>query len=194
MKRLLFLVALATAVTGAAADLPTAITLSNGFVMKDCTIVRWDADTILVKYVGGTVPVRLDNIDPEQRAVIISHQAAALKHQREADKKETRTLAKEEHTAEVHERRAAERQVEAAHKAAAIQEGLEQHHLVVGMTMEQVHLIFGTPSRATSYTSTHLEDAWIYDGRGKDARGVPCNLQVRFKNGIVTGWGNIFHQ
>ena len=181
MKRLLFLVALATAVTGAAADLPTAITLSNGFVMKDCTIVRWDADTILVKYVGGTVPVRLDNIDPEQRAVIISHQAAALKHQREADKKETRTLAKEEHTAEVH-------------KAAAIQEGLEQHHLVVGMTMEQVHLIFGTPSRATSYTSTHLEDAWIYDGRGKDARGVPCNLQVRFKNGIVTGWGNIFHQ
>ena len=190
MKKLFALLALAAALTCAAQDLPTEIKLTNGFVMHDCTIVRWDTDVITVKYAGGTVPVRFENIDPDQRELIESHKEAALKQQRIADEKAAKSLAKAEHKQEVQEKRDERKQAEIDRKAAAIQAGLEQHRLVVGMTMDQVRGMFGPPLRSSSLTHVEASEWWIYPGLGRDGNGVPTNLQVHFRAGLVTRWNN----
>ena len=193
MKKLFTLLALTAALTCAARDLPTEIKLTNGFVMHDCTIVGWGTDAITVQYVGGTVPVRFDNIDPGQRELIESHKEAALKQQRIADEKAAKALAEKEHKQQAQEKRDEKRQAELARKTAAIQAGLEQHRLVAGMTMDQVRSLFGPPLRSSSLTNVDASEWWIYPGLGRDGNGVPTNLQVHFKAGLVTRWNNTQH-
>lgn len=190
MKKLLAVFAFFAALTGAAQELPTEIKLTNGFVMKGCTIVRWEADTITVSYVGGTVPVRFENIDPSQRMDIVSHKEAALEKQALADRKEAKALVTVEHKQAAREKHEATRQSEIDRKSAAIQQGLEQHQLVAGMTMDQVRAIFGPPFQSSSLTNVDGSEWWIYAGRGKDGNGVPTNLQIHFKAGAVTRWNN----
>jgi hypothetical protein len=158
--------------------------------MKDCTIVHWDVDVITVKYVGGTVPVRFENIDPSDRVEIMSHREEALQRQAEADEKAAKALAKEQQKQASEEKHAAKKQAEIDRKNAAIQQGLDQHQLVVGMTMDQVRSIFGPPYQSSSLTNVNASEWWIYAGRGRDANGVPTNLQVHFKAGIVYRWNN----
>lgn len=195
MKRYLALLALAAALAGAASEpSPMEITLANGFVMKDCTIIRWEEDTITVKYVGGTVPVRFKDIAPEQRWVIEAEKEEAMKRQAVADRKEVHEEAKLEHKQAEQEQRAAKKQAELDRKAAAIQQGLDQHVVVAGMTMDQVRSMFGPPSRSSSLANPNASEWWIYDGRGRDKNGVPCNLMVHFnKDGVVTKWNNTQH-
>ena len=190
MKNLFALFAFFAALTCAAQDLPTEIKLTNGFIMKGCTIVRWETDSITVSYVGGIVPVRFENIDPAQRAAIESHKEAALKKQLSADRKKEKALERVEHKQDARERHEAKRQEEIDRKDAAIQQGLEQHQLVTGMTMDQVRSIFGPPAQSSSLTDVNGSDWWIYAGRGKDGNGVPTNLQVHFRAGGVVRWNN----
>ena len=193
MKKLFVLIALTTALTCAARDIPKDIKLTNGFVMKDCTIVRWDNEVITVKYAGGTVPVRLENIDSADRVAIQSHQEAALRHQAEVDQKDAKALARVEHKQEKEENREARQQAEIDRKNAAIQQGLEQRQLVAGMTMDQVHGMWGPPLRSSSLTNLNASEWWIYPGLGKDGNGVPTNLQIHFKAGRATHWNNTQH-
>jgi hypothetical protein len=194
MKTLLTLIALVAALTCAAQDLPAEIKLTNGFVMKGCTIVRWETDLITVKYAGGTVPVRFENIDPDDRALILAHQEAALREQAIADEKAAKAQAAAEHKQAEQEKRAElkqeKKQAEIDRKNAAIQLGLEQHHLVAGMTMDQVRSLFGPPWQFSSLTEVNASEWWIYPGLGRDGNGVPTNLQVHFKDGLVTRWNN----
>jgi hypothetical protein len=190
MKKLFALLALAAALTCAAQDLPTEIKLTNGFVMKDCTIVRWDADVITVKYAGGTVPVRLENIDPDQRELIEFRKEAALKQQRIADEKAAKALAEAKHKQEVQQKHEEKKQAEIDRKAAAIQAGLDQHRLVVGMSMDQVRGMYGPPLRTSSLTNVEASEWWIYPGLGREGNGAPTNLQIHFKAGLVTRWNN----
>jgi hypothetical protein len=81
MKKLFAIFALISALTCAAQELPTDITLKNGFVMKDCTILLWHPEGVRVKYVGGIVPVRFKDMAPATRALIEPHKEAALKQQ-----------------------------------------------------------------------------------------------------------------
>ncbi len=197
MKKLFALIALVAVLTCAAQDLPTEIKLTNGFVMKDCTIVRWSTDVITVKYIGGTVPVRLENIEPVDRAWIVAHQATALQEQAEADEKAAKELATTEHKQAGQEKREAEKQAkkqaEIERKNAAIEQGVEQHQLVAGMTMDQVRGLYGPPLRSSSLTNVNASEWWIYPGLGKDGNGVPTNLQIHFKAGVVTHWNNTQH-
>jgi len=190
MKRLLMTFLLAAAATAAAQDLPTEIKLTNGFVMKDCTIVRWDADQITVKYVGGTVPVRFENIDPSDRVLIETSKVEALEKQHREDEKAAKAVATAEHKQDVHDQRDARKQAELDRKNAAIAAGLAEHRLVAGMTMEQVRSLFGPPLRSSSLTNVAASEWWIYPGLGRDGNGVPTNLQIHFKAGIVTRWNN----
>jgi len=181
---------LAAAATAAAQDLPTEIKLTNGFVMKDCTIVRWDTDQITVKYAGGTVPVRFENIDASDRVLIETAKAEALEKQHREDEKAAKALAVVEHKQDVHDQRDARKQAELDRKSAAIAAGLAEHRLVAGMTMEQVRSMFGPPLRSSSLTNVAASEWWIYPGLGRDGNGVPTNLQIHFKAGIVTRWNN----
>ena len=190
MKKLLASLAFIAALTCAAQELPTEIKLTNGFVMKGCRIVRWDTDKVTVNYVGGTVQVRFENIDPAQRTLIEPHKDEALRKQQIDDRKEARALATVEHKQDVRERHDARRQAELDRRNAAIQQGLEQHQLVAGMTMEQVKSMFGPPAQSSSLTDVNGSEWWIYAGRGKDGNGVPTNLQVHFRAGVVTRWNN----
>ena len=58
------------------------------------------------------------------------------------------------------------------------------------MTMEQVRSMYGPPLRSSSLTNVAASEWWIYPGLGRDGNGVPTNLQVHFKAGIVTHWNN----
>jgi len=149
---MVFLLAAAAATT-AAQKLPTEIKLTNGFVMRECTIVRWDTDQITIKYVGGTVPVRFENIDPEDRALIEASKAQALEKQHREDEKEAKALATAGHKQEVHDQRDARKQAELDRKNAAIAAGLAEHRVVAGLTMEQVRSMFGPPLRSSSLTN-----------------------------------------
>ena len=42
--------------------LPFRIKLNNGFLMRDCSIMNWSKDAVIVRFAGGTVPVRFAEI------------------------------------------------------------------------------------------------------------------------------------
>lgn len=81
MKKLLALLAFATALACAAQTAPFDLRLKNGFVMKDCTILLWHPEGVRVKYVGGVVPVRFKDMDPADRARLEPQKDGALKKQ-----------------------------------------------------------------------------------------------------------------
>ena len=68
--------------------LPENIQLNNGFVMRSSEILRWTNDSITVRYVGGTVPVRLADISAEQRKLFEMRKKGALMRQKNEDEQD----------------------------------------------------------------------------------------------------------
>jgi hypothetical protein len=166
-------------------ELPDQIRLTNGFVMKDCTITRWKPDGIMVSYIGGNAPIRFVDIDPEQRDLFLDAKAKALSRQMQSDNSAIASSSSNDgdHSAEDASRDAAER------KAEEIKKGLDYHHLVIGMTINQAREAFGGPTRSSISTNDYGGYGyWVYENRGRDIHGNPCDRQVYFDKGIVTGW------
>lgn len=183
-------VALIAAACLSAQEIPNDIKLTNGFVMRDCTILVWSKDAITVQFVGGTVPVRYVNISPEQRPIFEKHKAGMMR--REASNQRRASIAAQRDG----ENDAASRQQESAKaekdqkKADDIAHGVTWHHLVIGMNYDQVRQAIGGP---TSTSATHGDtnfDHWTYAARGKgvDAYGNPKDLRLMFTDGILTTW------
>ena len=70
---------------------------------------------------------------------------------------------------------------------------VEQRLQEAGMTIEQVHAMWGPPLRSSSLTDVDGSEWWIYPGLGKDGNGVPTNLEIHFKAGVVVRWNNTQH-
>lgn len=74
-----------TAIIAAAAEdkkdasvMPTEITLTNGAVLRDVSVVRWDSDYVVLRHVGGVDPIRFENIADPKPEMIRAIRAAAL--------------------------------------------------------------------------------------------------------------------
>jgi hypothetical protein len=162
-------------------ELPVEIKLTNGFVMRQSRVVRWQSDAVVVQYQGGTVPVRFANIVPEQRVIFETRLAEELSRQIRDDARPTHRAtpaAQDEQARQGAETRARER---AEQKAEDIRNGISRHYLVKGMTKEQVIQAFGRPPDDKG-------DIFFYAGRGHDKYGNSADRMLVFRNGILVGW------
>jgi len=163
-------------------ELPTEIKLTNGFVMHNSSVVRWQADGVLVNYQGGTVLVLFKNISPEQRAIFGARRDEAMTQQAKADARMAgapRDPAAAEAQAKQDEEAKARVQAEA--KAEEIKNGMSFHYLVKGMTKDQVRESFGVPQEDHG-------DSYFYIARGLDKYGNSANRTLTFKDDILVGW------
>lgn len=168
--------------SAANAKAPIEITLTNGFVMRECEIVRWSTDGVVVKYVGGTVPIKFANIDGRQRKVLEARKAKGLQAQAIADNAAvSQTEVEKKQQQEEAEQITAEQR-----KADEIKKAISDHRLVVGMTLAQAREAFGTPS--SSSLSESGGGFIFYEGRGHDVHGAQCDREVFLTGGVVTGW------
>ena len=155
---------------------PTSITLNNGFVMQTCEIVRWNVDSIVVRYPGGTVPVRFADIHPAQRAWFESNRAAALKQQREDDAANAVQVAernKQQAKTEFHD-------FMGKVQTDTIAEGIRTHQAVGGMTMDEAREAMGEPNSTSESTEgTVVLTDWVYAPTASHKWG----RRLHFENG-----------
>jgi hypothetical protein len=162
-------------------ELPAEIKLTNGFVMRQSRVVRWQADAVVVQYQGGTVPVRFTNIAPDQRAIFEARKEEELGRQARDDARKARGAAAATHddrARQITETQAHER---AERKAEEIRSGISNHSLVKGMSKAQVILAFGRPPDDKG-------DIFYYASRGHDKYGHSADRTLVFRNGILVGW------
>lgn len=178
-----------------AAEVPDQIKLSNGFVMRDCEILRWEKDSVMVKYVGGTVPIRFANMDPESQKIFQSESKEALRKQKLGDTLTAQSLANARAYApriekKSDEQTAAQKEV-AESKESAIKRGVTFHELVKGMTQDQVKQAYGYPTSTYDGTNSAV---WTFAKRSKyvwaDIDGSPKDVTLYFTGGLLTGWNN----
>lgn len=192
MKALALLIALvAFCPLVQASDLPDQIKLTNGFVMRDCEVLRWEKDSVLVKYVGGTVPIKFANMSPDSRKAFESQQKNALIKQHRADELSA-AMARSHDSGDSNDNgtEAAAKKDADEQKESAIQHGVTYHELVKGMTQDQVKQAYGYPnstsddSGSATWTFAHRSKfVWEYDGTQKD-------VTLYFTDGRLTGWRN----
>ncbi len=159
--------------------LPTEIKLTNGFVMHQAKVISWQADAMTVRYVGGQVLVKMDQISPEQRMAFEAHKVQVYARQ-----------------ARIAAAQAAQRsglpppptEPSADDLKALIQAGIAAHQLVVGMTKAEVYQAIGAPARTAMDERQPNYLYWLYPGRGRDAKGAPCDRIVGFDKGVMDGW------
>ena len=53
--------------------LPKDVTLANGFVMRNASVVRWENDKVVLKYTGGVAPVRYTHLSAKDRPIFDAH-------------------------------------------------------------------------------------------------------------------------
>ena len=162
-------------------ELPAEIKLTSGFVMRQSRVIRWQADAVVVQYLGGTVPVRFANIAPEQRAIFEARKDEELGRQARDDARKELgedQAAQDEQARQIAETQERER---AEQKAEDIKNGLSNHYLVKGMTKEQVILAFGRPPDDKG-------DIFFYVSRGHDKHGNSADRMLVFKDGILVSW------
>ena len=195
-------------------DLPTAIKLSNGFVMQQSQVLRWNKGSVLVRYQGGTVPVPFNNIVPEQRAIFVAREPDALIEQAKEDVVQAAANSKSELIERGERARA---KLEAGElevhtepppgmsradianmgrgpnppqpwddpNPEAIQQAITNHQLVKGMTKEEVRQSIGVPQ--TGYEKNSA--TYIYLGRGRDKYGNHVDRILWFnQDDVLTEW------
>jgi hypothetical protein len=170
-----------------ALGLPTWIKLNNGFILRDCTILRWSQDTLTVRYVGGTVPVRFSDIHVAQRSLFESKRAAALEQQ--ARDVAARALQAGDKSPQ---QIAAESQAQRGRATdEGINRGVETHRLAPGMTMDQVTAIYGEPSAKSDLNiGPALDSQWTYPRGTTKAGGgeTQQEMHVHFFDGVLKSW------
>lgn len=155
--------------------LPTEIKLTNGFIMQQARVVSWQADAMTVRYVGGTVLVKFDNISPEQRMLFEARKVEVFAQQSRTD---AALVAKRSDPAEPR----------ASDMRALIKAAIGAHQLVIGMTQAEVEQAIGPPARTAMDPSAPNYAYWLYPGRGRNAQGAACDRIVGFDKGVMDGW------
>jgi len=198
----------------ASAGLPTEIKLTNDFVMKQSTVMRWNKGSVLVRYQGGTVPVQFNNIVPEQRAIFVARESTALAEQAKRDVEQAAARSKAEPRERAERARAmweagqlevhtepppgmSRAELAKIQRGAnppqpwddpdpeAIKQAISNHQLVKGMTKEEVRQSIGVPQ--TGYEKNSA--TYIYLDRGRDKYGNHVERWLGFnQDDILTEW------
>ncbi len=165
--------------------LPTEIKLTNGFVMQQAKVVDWQADAMTVEYVGGRVLVKLDNIVPEQRAIFAAHRGLV-----QAPAGPDQGVAGGTGSAKIRQKGVSPEFVAAAREEqeALIAAAIPAHELVIGMSKKEVFESLGAPARTGTDSTAPDYLYWFYPGKGRDAKGAPCERIVGFNKGWLDGW------
>lgn len=74
-------------------------------------------------------------------------------------------------------------------KETEVRHAISDHRLIIGMTMDQAREAWGKPAFSSVSTNDHGGYGyWVYRNRARDIHGAPCDRQVFFDEGIITGW------
>ena len=172
--------------------LPTEITLTNGVKLHQVKVVNWQPDVLTLQHVGGTDPIRLAYIVPEDRAYFTANMERALEMQRNLHQARVQLSQAEQQLQSYQQQRQAAEDERRTGRSAEIEEEIAHHRLMVGMTMDQVRRSWGSPSRINTINDvTGTGTLWIYDGRGVDANGNAANAGVGFSGDHVMGLYNV---
>ena len=171
--------------TSDTARLPTEIKLTNGFIMQQARVVSWQADAMTVRYVGGTVLVKFDNISPEQRMLFVTYKIEVFARQTRSD---AARAAKSSAPGANPPSIAAAAGPASNDLKALIKAGINAHRLVIGMTQAEVEQAIGPPARTAMDPTAPNYAYWLYPGRGRNAQGAACDRIVGFDKGIMDGW------
>lgn len=71
--------------------LPKDISLTNGAVLRNISIVRWEKDRVILRHVGGIDPIRLDHIAPSDRAKLEKHRASTQDDEKNSPQSSSQT-------------------------------------------------------------------------------------------------------
>lgn len=188
----LFVSVLALATPGRAQDdAPDQIKLMSGTVLKEVQILRWDDDTILIKYTAGTAPIRYASICDEQRPWFDKHKRGALKKQMASDyiaDRQNQRNASAQASADAQAERVQKAENE---KAQRIHDAMWNYQLTQGMTKQQVWDSYGHPADSWKTVSgEHTYEHWIFPQRGKNVNGLATDRRLDFTDGVLTGWSD----
>lgn len=164
---------------------PTEIRLTNGVKLRQVKVLHWQPDSVLIQYVGGTVPIRLVNIHPDDRAYFTANMDRQLQAQKDAALNAARNSAMqaqmENNAARGQAEFAAQQEDMQSNRDAQIDEAISHHRLMVGMTSSQVSRSWGPPTRINQVdTSMGHTILWTYGGRGVNEHGVVIDAAVAF--------------
>lgn len=62
--------------------MPSTLTLTNGTVLHNVTVIRWLKDSVTVKHTGGADTIRYNYISEDDRAAVLAARDEAMKHQK----------------------------------------------------------------------------------------------------------------
>jgi hypothetical protein len=164
---------------------PTEIRLTNGARLRQVKVLHWAPDTLLIQYVGGTVPIRLVNIQAEDRAHFIVNLDRQIKLQNDAALAYARASVQraqaEERMAQNQATQAAQQQESQSERDARIDEAIANHRLMLGMSTDEVRRSWTTPTEIDTFECQIGQVVlWTYGGRGAGTSGIPVDASVAF--------------
>lgn len=165
---------------------PSQIRLTNGSTLHQVKVLQWQPGSLLIQYVGGTVPIRMEHIHPDDRAYFAANLERMLQAQKEEAFRTAQAAANARQMSDNLEQMRSTtmaRQAEVQEQEQGqIEAAISRHALIVGMSMDQVRKSWGSPSRVSRMdTASGPSTLWIYDDRGIDEHGNPANALVTFR-------------
>ena len=168
------------------------VELVNGVRLHDAVVLQWQADGVLIKHLAGTDPIKFARIIPEQRALFEAQLSDRLRAQAVAYYSGAVAARHQENERETNESAARAQQEDQEERRERLEAEVSQHHLVVGMTMDQVRRSWGYPTTSNPVESSEgLSVLWIYERKGIDEHGNACNAGVGLRGDFVTHLYNV---
>ncbi|MEO6876167.1 MAG: hypothetical protein ABI222_15225 [Opitutaceae bacterium] len=172
--------------------LPTEVELIDGIRLHEVSVMIWRIDTVVLRHVAGVDPIRLARIIPEQRKIFESQLTDRINQQRVAEYRAAQIAASQDQQRQFAETTRQQEDDVREQLEASREDAVRKHHLLVGMTQDQVRRAWGPPLQTNTVNSIAGPGSiWYYDGRGLDANGNPADAQIRFGGDSVISMLNV---
>ena len=172
--------------------LPMEVELINGLRLREAVVVQWQTDGVLIKHVGGIDPIKFERIIPEQRTLFEAQLSDRLRAQSIAYYSGAAAARHQEKEREMNENSARAQEEAREERREQLEEEVSKHHLVVGMTMDQVRRSWGYPTTSNPVQSSDGNSVlWIYERKGIDEHGNVCNAGVGLQGDFVMELYNV---
>jgi hypothetical protein len=168
----LFAARSAAAETTSPASFPTEIKLTSGAVLRNTTVLRWTADSVVVKHAGGADPVRFAYIAEPYRSQVLAARkfGAPGEAKAKADAAAKAQKAQDDYNADL----AAEERAKAERRR--FEDMADRRAIAVGMPVDLLLKAWGEPIRK-NYASSGPQQ-WVY----------PAGAYVYIDAGKISHW------
>lgn len=172
--------------------LPMEVELINGIRLRDAVVLQWQADGVLIKHLGGIDPIKFERIIPEQRALFETQLSDRLRKQAAAYYSAAVAARHQENVRQMNEVSAQTQEEYREEEREFFESEVSKHHLLIGMTMDQVRRSWGSPTTSNPMDSPDGHSLlWIYEMKGIDEHGNACNAGVGLQGDFVTHLFNV---